>query len=1049
MQLYTPPESERLVETINTQWTFNYFPEAEAEHGDYENPAFDDSQWSAIAVPHTWQTYETTRELHPYIRNASATADDPYWWNGWGWYRKRIVIGKELEGKKVAFEFDGVQKYAKVYLNGVYLGDHKGGYTAFYMDATDAVRFGEENILVLAVHNAINDRYRIAPMNAGNWVSYGGITRDVRIVVTDRLNVPYQGTYNHEGGMFITTPEVSAEEAIINVKSYVQNLHQRSKNARIVTVITDSEGKVIERMESRRRIRPGEIVEFDQTTKPVRNPNLWHVRAPYIYNAYVEVYDGNRLADVFHSPFGIRSIDWDFDQRRLILNGQITQLHGTNRHEEYIWLGQAFPKWIEERDLLDIANGLEMNFMRAAHYPNAQSVYHFMDNHGIAITMEVPNIKNQDFCPIVQEQNLRAMIRRHRNHPSVMMWSMGNETDRPVDGRIAWEEDQTRILTVRQPYSDLYNPEYVRHTDEQLPLESFLRCTIRGWYDRDDGLTPTNRNVEPEDLQWTGTEHWQYLRSIAGDWIDDQPGGVSGQKMIISEFNGAVWLYADHGADREYVNAPVKHVNPKGWVDSWRTPKYVYYLWQANFAKTPMIHIQPHFWRSDFLGQRRTFYVTSNCEEVELFVNGVSKGKQRPTKEENFSLRFTDILVEEGTIEVVGMNNGVRVTNNKVVMAGEPARVTIEPVHPHTMMASLDNIGEFKVSIVDQHGVHIYGANNTLRFQVEGPATLVGTNIYISDRDKYEEYEGTMYIDVPVTVLIRATGKPGNVTVTATAVGLTPASATVEVLPYVYTIVPGIEQPKLNPEDRKPVQINTLQANIIRAPMEMNNYRGEVSFPIARQNDYAELMQEFILKENPTLDTSTVDFKYLIESFVAILNSTTRFTGYRGYVVADDYNFIANQYNISRAITRNIALKNLPAAYKEFLKDYYAKAIIGQGVSKNHLAENELIDNLPQGGGIVVFTGNEFADESVKRIEETDVAKILDEVYPEARSWSNDERTRALRLIARINPMVTHQSVRDRSTRTRTSVYIAEPNNIVFIPTMDELKNHSFPNREI
>lgn len=205
----------------------------------------------------------------------------------------------------------------------------------------------------------------------------------------------------------------------------------------------------------------------------------------------------------------------------------------------------------------DMKFGLDINYMRTAHYPNDPSVYYFMDRNGICINEELPNIKNQNFSKEVQEQNCREMIRRDRNHPSIVIWSMGNETDHACDSRYAVEEDPTRIITVRQPYNDSYNPEFCKHTDKEMPVESYLRCTIRGWYDKDD------MNLEPSDGQWAGTEYWQHKLS-------------RNPKKPISEHNGTVWLYADHGADREYVGAPLKHINPKGWVDSWRTPKYVY-----------------------------------------------------------------------------------------------------------------------------------------------------------------------------------------------------------------------------------------------------------------------------------------------------------------------------------------------------------------------------------------------------------------------------------------------------------------------------------------
>ena len=1025
-KVYKTTELIRIEKTINTQWTFNYFPKEDAEKGGYENPAFDDSKWSTVSVPHTWQTYETTRELHPYIRNAAAS-DNPYWWNGWGWYRKHLAIGKEYQDKKIYFEFDGVQKYSKIYLNGKYLGDHKGGFTSFYFDATDAVKFGEDNVLTVAVNNTLKDKYNIPPMNAGNFDVYGGIHRDVRLVIKDKLNIPYQGSYKHEGGTFITTPVVKENQAIVNLKTYVENNYKVPKNVRLVTLLATTDQVVFDKIETVQSIKPGEIAEFVQKSKTISKPNLWTPETPYIYNAYTEVYDGDQLTDTYHSTFGIRSVAWDFTAHRLILNGKLYHLHGINRHEEYVWLGSAFPKWIANRDMTDIKKGLEVNYMRTAHYPNDPSVYSFMDQNGIAIDEELPNIKNQEFDPKVQEQNCREMIRRDRNHPSIILWSMGNETDHACDSRFAWEEDTTRILTCRQPYNESYNPEFCKHTDSEMPVESFLRCTIRGWYDKDD------RNLEPEDSQWAGTEEWQHTKS---------------NEKVISDHNGTVWLYADHGADREYVNSPLKHVNPKGWVDSWRTPKYVYYQWQANFAKTPMAFIHPHFWRSQYLGQKKDFVVDSNCDQVELFVNGKSKGILKPAKSNNFNVTFKNIQVEKGEIKAVATSgNGTKIENN-VILAGEPAALTIVP-STKKMMSTSDNIIEFKVDIVDKDGVHIYGANNTLKFEVEGPAKLVGPDIYVSNRDNNEEYEGTMYIDAPVTNLIRAIGKTGKVKVTVSASGLKSASTEIDVVPYIDpSPVKGITEPVLKLDGREAISINLSQANFLKAPVEMKDYVGEVRFPIAQQKQFRSLLQDFIRKQNPGIDVKSIDFGKVLDAFMAILNSTVNFTHEFGYIVADDYNFIASQYNVSRAITRNLQSKNLPQAFKDEMSEYYSSMIISKGKDKNFISENELIDQIPLGGQAIVVA--EKGDlKGVTYTSETNLPELLPKIVPQVSSLSKDDLKEAMKLICKINPFANFKSIRDKKTKERTDSFTLEAGHVILIPDFKALKDAKFPDKNL
>ena len=174
-------KNQRIEKIINSHWTFNYFPNESADKG-YESPGFDDSRWPAVSLPHTWSTYETTGELHPFIRNASE-GDNPFWWTGWGWYRKHFSINSGNEGRKVFIEFEGVQKYCKVWINGKYLGDHKGGYGSFDFDITPYIKPGGDNVIAVAVNNNRKDQFKIPPMAAGNFNVYGGIYRDVTVVL--------------------------------------------------------------------------------------------------------------------------------------------------------------------------------------------------------------------------------------------------------------------------------------------------------------------------------------------------------------------------------------------------------------------------------------------------------------------------------------------------------------------------------------------------------------------------------------------------------------------------------------------------------------------------------------------------------------------------------------------------------------------------------------------------------------------------------------------------------------------------------------------------
>ena len=272
----TETGSRRITKVINSGWTFNYFPE-KADIRNIETPEFDDSEWHCISIPHTWSTYETTGEIHPYIRNA-AESDDPYWWSGWGWYRKHFSIVEKYSGRRVFVEFEGVMKYCKVWINGHYLCDHKGGYGSFDYDLTQYIIKGGDNVIVVAVNNLRKDSFSIPPMAAGNFNVYGGIYRDVTLVLKDQLYIPMQGSASHEGGTFITTPRVSEKESVVRVQTWVKNDNQITKTCVLRTTITDASGKLIQAISSKASVKPGEIYRFDQVSKPVIKPRLWSRR---------------------------------------------------------------------------------------------------------------------------------------------------------------------------------------------------------------------------------------------------------------------------------------------------------------------------------------------------------------------------------------------------------------------------------------------------------------------------------------------------------------------------------------------------------------------------------------------------------------------------------------------------------------------------------------------------------------------------------------------------------------------------------------------------
>lgn len=874
LALFTSPElaaaaSPRIEKTIERDWTFQYFPRPDPDLAP-ASPHYNDRSWPAVALPHTWSTYETTRAVHPFIAAANERVDS-YWWYGWGWYRKRFSIDNRCAGRLISLEFDGVQKYCRIFVNGRQAGEHNGGYTSFSVDITPYVSFGQENVIAVLVSNRRDDEYKIPPMTAGNFDVYGGIYRGVRLVIKDRLHFPFQGAADYEGGTFITTPEVSHEKASVNIRTWVQNDYPQARECLLITSIHDAAGTQVARISSRQTIAKGRTFEFVQETF-LPQPHLWSPGSPYLYTVQSQIFAGNSPTDEIANPLGFRYFRWNKAEHRLYLNGKPVILNGTNRHQEYPWLGDAIPKWMHKKDLEDIRYNLGHNFQRTVHYPNDPYVYELSDRLGIITVEEVPNIKDIAFSRDVQLQNVREMIRRDRNHPCIFFWSMGNETNQPADSAWAKAEDETRIIHLRRGTN---GGAYVETNNDDIGFENLLRCTIRGWHDGDREFP---EGGHPKNGQVTGTEEWQH--------------DANREEMIQRQGdNIVVFLYADHGADRKYRYCPLLFVNPKGWVDAYRNPKYTYYLWEANYSSQPLIFIEPYNWQSKYLGRKKDITVDSNCSPVTLKVNGRAVGTLQPGPANAHSVTFHDVLVERGILSADGMRDGVPL-HAEIRMPGDPTAIVLK-ASSEAIFAGHSGIATISADIVDAHGVHVIGANPPLTWTVKGAATLVGPSVYQTDTNKDWSSTGEMYIDAPVSNVIRSTEKPGPVTVSVAAPGLRCATLTLATVPAPKDDVPGLTEPVLSNAGRQPVRRDPrfTPTNAVTGKSIIHELSQDYDLSGSSQAGYETAIRRFILQKNPDIDTSTPQFQALVSHLKDILERT------HGHLVADDYNFLARQFN--------------------------------------------------------------------------------------------------------------------------------------------------------
>ncbi len=876
--------SNRIVRTINRNWKFRYASDTEPE-ARFTQSGFDDSAWQDIALPHTWSTYESTGRLHPFIGDPSEEESDggvAYWWLGWGTYRKRLVIGREHTGRKVFAEFDGVQKFSRVYLNGDYVGEHKGGYTSFSVDLTDRVRFGEENILVVQVSNRQQDPMCIPPMMAGNFNLYGGIYRDVRLVVTDRLHIPFQGSADHEGGTYVTTPTVSAEQATVGVRTWLRNDYDHDIHGTLKTTIVDPEGVVVARMEDAHAVPAGWLYEFDHTSPAILTPRLWSPESPAVYKVCTDVYTDGRRTDHYESPLGFRWFCWDYAEKCLRLNGKKVFINGTNRHQDYPWLGDAIPKWMHAADLKDIRFNLNHNFMRTAHYPQDPMVYDLCDRYGLLVCEEVPNIKNiKMFSPEIQERNVKEMIRRDRNHPCIVMWSLANETRYGARPEWARAEDPGRIIHFRHAYNGGVG-EFEPHNNRQIDVENLLRCSIRGWHDGDSGIPASAATEEDTSGQVAGTEEKQHVMARRED------ASIRGR---IGLNNMVGWLYADHGCNRQYLNCPLMYVNPKGWVDAYRIPKYMYYLWQANYAVTPMVFIHAHPWRRARTGQRADIVVDSNCETVELLVNGRSVGRLEPNDGNFHTVTFEGIMVAEGTLAAIGRKGDAQATHS-VTMAGSAVRLVLSSSHDR-IESGRCGIAILRADIVDALSVPVHAARNNIHWSISGPGRLVGPAVFTSATDKALAPDGTLYISAPICIPIRSTAEPGVITVTAESPGLEPATLRIESIQPAGEHGPGLIEPgrgqrqdaSRHSRDLAGAQAPTRRKGTIRIFFE------DLRYPPMSLAEYRAKLDTRIRAENPQVNAVSPAYAALLDELAGLLVKG------EGTLIADDCNFAARRFN--------------------------------------------------------------------------------------------------------------------------------------------------------
>lgn len=746
--VYKAPATNREAIYFNLDWKYNK-GDATGAH----NPSYNDASWESVVLPHSIK-WVTPDDLSAYI--------------GISWYRKRFTVDEKYKGRKAFIEFEAAMQFAEVWVNGTKKAAHEGGYMAFTIDVTDDITYGaSENVIAVKLNSEHNEKW--APGRANVDFSYhGGLYRDVNFYVTDKLHVtdPIFANKVAGGGIFVTYPSVSASSATINVKTHIINEYAEPKNCYVTSAIVDAQGTVVQSATVDNTIDAGKDHTFNQNIA-LSNPKLWHPHSPNLYTLHTTVKDGTTPVDNYKTRIGIRRVEWTH-KTGIKINGQSFHAFGGNMHQDIYGLGNAMPKKAIYYDMKRFRES-GMDHVRAAHYPHNTAFYDACDELGILVMNAITGwqfFANTDAFKNNTFKETREMIRRDRNHPSVVIWETSLNESRFND---AWAQAENTLA------------------HEEYPGDQMITC---GW----GGKMSAPPNGVVFDVQvgasqhkmrdYAGTKpgivceygHWDYGGSSstsnvareAADALhlvqcDNHQDGHNKNRALDWYTTDAVWEYSDHSGKNPIC----------GVIDLFRIPKFSYYFYQSqrdpdfvspNFNSGPMVFIANR-WTSSSPTKVRVF---SNCERVSLYLNGTLVESRPPDTGPNCGslphppFTFNVGSFTAGELKAVGLIGG----QEKATFSRKtPQNATAINLHAEndTILANGTDARLVWIDIIDANGTVVPTNTSSVSLSISGPGTILGPKTVTMKGGQLATW-------------VRAGTNQGTIKLNATASGLTSAS---------------------------------------------------------------------------------------------------------------------------------------------------------------------------------------------------------------------------------------------------------------------------------
>lgn len=694
---------------------FNYLTKANSIHneGPYSQK-FNDSAWQTVRVPHDWVA------TLPYAPEAShshgyKTVGYKYPATSVGWYRKKLTIGKEDLGKRLMLRFDGIFRSAQVWFNGYYMGTEPSGYATQVYDITPYIKYGEENLICVRAD---------ASLEEGWFYEGAGIYRDVWLEKAAEVSVAPFGTFVY------ADLKAPYEQATIHVETEVNNHSLTTQQCEVSHRLLDADGKeVAKSAPSTLTLKAKQTLNVHCSLSNVQSPHLWSTADPYLYQVETTVKVDGRVVDIYKTTTGIRDICFDAE-RGFLLNGEPLKLKGVNMHQDHAGVGAAIPDALQAWRIKQLKQ-FGCNAYRASHNPMTPALLDICDREGILVI-------DENRLMGINDEHLRLlerMIKRDRNHPSIILWSDGNEEwglENTIQG--------TRVAEAMREYTRLYDPTRPSTVANAGGTELIKGLDVVGFnyivqndVDNRKRQNPSWRIVGTEETTGCGTRGWYFKQpEYPGRMVSLNRTNEQGYENIIergwkfyAERPWAAGLFYWTGFDYRGEPNPLSypaHDSEFGILDYCGFPKDEAWYLKAWWTDEPVLHIFPHWNLQGHEGEEVEIWAYSNCDEVELTVNGKRLGRQQMPRNGHLKWKAT---YQPGRVVATGYKNGKRLLTETIETTKPAAKIVLK-ADRQVIAADGRDVSVVTVEVQDAKGRIVPDACPLLTFSLQGDGRILG-----------------------------------------------------------------------------------------------------------------------------------------------------------------------------------------------------------------------------------------------------------------------------------------------------------------------------------